>query len=147
LAEAGQFAEASDVLMAAVVRAGHDQEFAAELRLAPAGVFFDAGSYRRALGEFAAAGTVLAEAGRWSVAIARLVWAMADGTAGTRRPRASCFLASAMSQVTSRKGHVLKRKGGVRIRVLLGSAYSYDSSYSARFCTVQCWPLWEIMDD
>ncbi|WP_182882685.1 serine/threonine-protein kinase [Microbispora sp. H10949] len=59
LAKAEQFAEATDLLAEAIARAGHDRGLAADLRLGLAGVLFAAGSYRRALGEFEAAGAAL----------------------------------------------------------------------------------------
>jgi len=61
LAEAGQFAQATDILAAAIARCAAGAMLAAELRFSLANVLFLAGSYRRALAEFEAAGAQLTE--------------------------------------------------------------------------------------
>jgi len=61
LAEAGQFSQATDVLTAAIARCAAGDILADELRFRLANVLFLAGSYRRALAEFEAAGTRFAE--------------------------------------------------------------------------------------
>lgn len=61
LADAEQFAEATDLLVEAIARSGGDRELATDLRIRLAGVLFTAGSYRRALGEFEAARAAFAQ--------------------------------------------------------------------------------------
>ncbi|HEV8651355.1 MAG TPA: serine/threonine-protein kinase [Actinomycetes bacterium] len=61
LAKAGHFARATDVLLAAIARCGSGDVLAAELRFSLANVLFVAGSYRRALAEFQAAGAQFTE--------------------------------------------------------------------------------------
>jgi serine/threonine protein kinase len=61
LAEAGQFSQATDVLAAAIARCAAGDILADELRFRLANVLFLAGSYRRALTEFEAAGNRFAE--------------------------------------------------------------------------------------
>ena len=61
LAQAGQFSQATDILTAAIGRCAADDALADELRFSLANVLFVAGSYRRALTEFEAAGARFAE--------------------------------------------------------------------------------------
>jgi serine/threonine protein kinase len=61
LAEAGQFSQATDVLAAAIGRCATGDILADELRFRLANVLFLAGSYRRALAEFEAAGNKFTE--------------------------------------------------------------------------------------
>lgn len=61
LAEAGQFSQATDVLAAAIARCATGDILADELRFHLANVLFLAGSYRRALAEFEAAGSRFGE--------------------------------------------------------------------------------------
>ncbi|MEO3855756.1 serine/threonine-protein kinase [Acrocarpospora sp. B8E8] len=61
LAEEQQFAQATDVLQAAIDRAGHSTALTADLQFRLAGILLAAGSYRRALQEFEQARTIYAD--------------------------------------------------------------------------------------